>query len=103
LCLVQDIQDYVCLTFRTPCRYLQCYCDNYRVSGTPEKLDHETQLTATSLCLVHEYYVSFSGHRVDTYSVTHTVHGLNGSKSHTVRDTNVRQHMDDEILNTVKL
>jgi len=49
-----------------------------------------TQLTATSLCLVQDIqdYVSLTlGHRVDIYSFTHTVHSLNGSKSHTVRDT----------------
>ena len=49
-----------------------------------------TQLTATSLCSVQDIqdYVSLTlGHRVDIYSFTHTVHGLNGSKSHTVRDT----------------
>ena len=28
---------------------------------------------------------------------------LNGSKSHTIRDTNVRQDIDNKILNTVKL
>ena len=67
---------------------------------------YTTQLTATSLCLVQDIqdYVSLIlGHRVDIYSVTNTVHSLNGSKSHTVRDTNVRQHMDTKILNTVKL
>jgi len=49
-----------------------------------------TQLTATSLCLVQDIqdYVSLIlGHRVDIYSVTHTVHSPNGSKSHTVRYT----------------
>ena len=47
--------------------------------------------------------ISLVGHRVDIYGVTHTVHSLNGSKSHTVRDTNARQHMDTKILTTVKL
>jgi len=37
---------------------------------------------------------------IDIYSVTHTVHSLNGSKSHTVRDTHL---FLDNIINTKRL
>ena len=50
--------------------------------------------------------VSFLGHRVDIYSVTHTVHSLNGSKSHTVRETqmldNIETLKDWNSLNPVR-
>jgi len=74
-----------------------------------------TQLTATSLCLVQDIQ-NYVAHDTTYGSHSQTqcrylqcyTHGpqsqnLNGSKSHTIRDTNVRQDIDTKILNIFTL